>query len=72
MQVEAWREEVVTRLNAEFGHGAKQALRDARALIAKDPRWIQMIDRRDAGDHPETVIFFARLAKQARSSGRLK
>lgn len=67
-----WREQAVTRLNEAFGDGAAQALRDARAFIAQDPRRAQFLETNSLGDHPDVVMQVARLARQARAQGKLK
>ena len=68
----AWREQAVTRLNETYGNGAAQAVRDARAFIAQDPRRAKILDNKGLGDHPDTVLMVARLARQARMQGKLK
>lgn len=68
----AWREQAVTRLNETYGNGAAQAFRDARAFIAQDPRRAKILDNKGLGDHPDTVLMVARLARQARMQGKLK
>lgn len=67
-----WREQAVTRLNETYGNGAAQAVRDARAFIAQDPRRAKLLDAKGLGDHPDTVLMVARLARQARIQGKLK
>jgi len=67
-----WREQAVTRLNETYGNGAAQAVRDARAFIAQDPRRAKLLEARGLGDHPDTVLMVARLARQARIQGKLK
>ncbi|MDD2988885.1 MAG: hypothetical protein PHI64_07985 [Zoogloea sp.] len=67
-----WREQAVTRLNETYGNGAAQAFRDARAFIAQDPRRAKILDNKGLGDHPDTVLMVARLARQARMQGKLK
>ncbi|MBN8283748.1 hypothetical protein [Zoogloea sp.] len=68
----AWREQAVTRLNQTYGTGAAQAFRDARAFIAQDSRRAKILDAKGLGDHPDTVLMVARLARQARIQGKLK
>lgn len=67
-----WREQAVTRLNETYGNSAAQAFRDARAFIAQDPRRAKLLDAKGLGDHPDTVLMVARLARQARIQGKLK
>ena len=68
----AWREQAVTRLNETYGNSAAQAFRDARAFIAQDTRRAKLLEARGLGDHPDTVLMVARLARQARIQGKLK
>lgn len=68
----AWQEEAVDRLNRQYGQGAAQAYRDAAAFAQRDPRVMAMLNEGGRGDHPDTVMIFARLARQARQAGRLK
>jgi hypothetical protein len=63
------RETAVTLLNNEFGPGAKQALRDARAFVQQDPRRNAMLQ--SIGDDPTIVLKVARLARVAKMSGKL-
>lgn len=70
--IAAWREEAIDRMNREFGNDAAGAMRDARTFIARDPRFAKALERDGRGDHPETVMLFARLARKARNEGRLK
>lgn len=66
------REAAVDALNREFGQGAKQAWRDARALVARDPRVAQLIEAMGLGDDPDTVLLLARKARSQRLAGKLK
>lgn len=68
----AQREAAVDALNREFGNDAKQAWRDARALVARDPRVGRMIESMGLGDDPEVVVMIARIARQQRVAGKLK
>lgn len=67
-----WREQAVQRLNETYGKDAKQALADAAKFVKADPRRARMLEHNGAGDHPDAVLLFARLARQARLQGRLK
>nr|WP_315463923.1 hypothetical protein [uncultured Rhodoferax sp.] len=67
-----WQDEAITRLNAEFGRKATQALADAKKFIRRDPRLVAMLNNNQLGDHPDVVMKFARLAAQARANGKLK
>ena len=68
----AQREAAVEALNREFGQGAKQAWRDARALVARDPRVGKLIEAMGLGDDPDTVLLLARTARSQRIAGKLK
>lgn len=68
----AQREATVDALNREFGNDAKQAWRDARALVARDPRVGRMIEAMGVGDDPEVVLMIARVARAQRVAGKLK
>jgi len=68
----AWREQAVTQLNATYGKDAKGALRDAAKFIAQDPRRAKALEAQGLGDHPDAVLMFAKLARQARNAGKLK
>lgn len=67
-----WREQAVQRLNETYGKDAKQALADAAKFVQADPRRARMLEAKGAGDHPDAVLLFAKLARQARTAGRLK
>jgi hypothetical protein len=62
------RESVVESLNAKYGNDAKQALRDARAFVAADPRRAQMLQA--VGDTPGVVLRIVELARAAKSARR--
>lgn len=72
VSAENQQRDCVTRLNEAFGQDATQALRDARALIARDPRAGKLIDALNLGDDPATVLIYARAARRARAAGKLK
>lgn len=59
------------RLVELFGKDAQQALDDARALVARDPRVGPMLARSGLGNHPEVIAHFARQAMRERVKGRL-
>lgn len=67
-----WREQAVQRLNEAYGKDAKQALADAVQFVRADPRRARMLEHNGVGDHPDAVVLFARLARQARVQGKLK
>lgn len=66
------REAAVDALNREFGSGAKQALRDARALVARDPRVARAVEAMGLGDDAETIVMLAKKARSQRVAGKLK
>ncbi|OJZ17945.1 MAG: hypothetical protein BGP21_06435 [Thiobacillus sp. 65-29] len=66
------REAAVDALNREFGSGAKQALRDARALVARDARVARAIEAMGLGDDAETIVMLAKKARSQRVAGKLK
>lgn len=68
----AQRDAAVEALNREFGNGAKQALRDARALLQRDPRTAKIIEAMGVGDDPQVVLMIARAARQQRVAGKFK
>ncbi len=59
------RDKAVAMLNQEYGDGARRALMDARAFIARDPRMAAIFSR--IGDHPDIVMMATRLAQAAKS-----
>ena len=67
-----WREQAVQRLNETYGEGAAQAYRDAIKFAQRDPRWVKALNENGRGDHPDSVLLFAKLARQAKVAGRLK
>lgn len=71
-QREGWHEQAKARLNSEYGQGAARALRDAQKFVSRDPRLVAMLNANQLGDHPDTVLKFARLAAEARAKGKLK
>ncbi|WP_301101092.1 hypothetical protein [Propionivibrio sp.] len=70
--VAAQWDETVSLLNAEYGTDAKQALRDARALLRRDPRAARVIEAMGLGNDPQTVMIIARRARSAKGTGRIK
>lgn len=59
-------------LNTRFGNDAKQALRDARALLARDPRAAKVIENLGLGNDPHTVVMLAERARAQINAGKLK
>lgn len=69
---EAQREATITELNRRFGNDAAQRVREARALIQRDPRTAKMIDHMGLGDDAPTLILFAEKARSQIAAGHLK
>lgn len=67
-----WREQAVQRLNEAYGNDAAQAYRDAIKFAQRDPRMVKALNENGRGDHPDTVLLFAKLARQAKTAGKLK
>jgi len=67
-----WREQAVQSLNETYGNGAAQAYRDAIKFAQRDPRVVKVLNEGGRGDHPDTVLLFAKLARQAKTAGKLK
>jgi len=68
----AWHDQIVQQLNEQYGDTAAQALADAAKFARRDPRLAAMLAHNGLGDHPEIVLQFARLAREARRAGKLK
>lgn len=68
----AWHDQIAEQLNAQYGTSAAQALADAAKFARRDPRVARMLAHNGLGDHPEVVLQFARLAREARAAGKLK
>ncbi|CAB3648611.1 hypothetical protein CEY09_05360 [Achromobacter marplatensis] len=65
--------EARVRLAAEFGaDGIEKALKDANALLNRDPRVRNLLHGWGLGDDPDTVVLVARAAARQRAQGRLK
>ena len=66
--------EIILHLSAGGGPAECRwvVARLARAFIAQDPRRAKILDNKGLGDHPDTVLMVARLARQARMQGKLK
>jgi hypothetical protein len=62
----------IDALNAAFGKDASKCLKDARALIAKDPRTAQIVDALGLGNDSRTILTLAHAARRARAAGKLK
>jgi hypothetical protein len=61
------------RLATEFGaDGIEKALKDANALLNRDPRVRNLLHAWGLGDDPDTVVLVARAAARQRAQGRLK
>jgi len=68
----AWHDQIAEQLNAQYGTSAARALADAAKFARRDPRVARMLAHNGLGDHPEVVLQFARLAREARAAGKLK
>lgn len=68
----AWRTEADRRLSERFGADAPKVLADARRLVQRDPRVVQLLIRSGLGDSPDMVLRAAELAQRQRAAGKLK
>lgn len=64
------RKETLRQLKSAFGD-ADAALRDARALVARDPRVGRLIEAMGLGDDAETLVMLIYAARRQRNAGRL-
>ncbi|MDO9597258.1 MAG: hypothetical protein Q7J47_06010 [Azoarcus sp.] len=69
---EAQRAAANVMLRRTFGDGAEAALADARALVKRDPRALQLLEGMGLGNDGETIVKLARQARRERARGRLK
>lgn len=65
-------DEAIRGLNAAFGKDATKALRDARALVQRDPRVGKLLDSLGVANDPEVVVTIAHAARRERTRGRLR
>ncbi|MDR5743275.1 hypothetical protein QCE73_08920 [Caballeronia sp. LZ029] len=56
----------IDALNRQYGKDAKSALATAQAMINRDPRLAQMLDRTRLGNDPKTVLKIVALARSNR------
>lgn len=68
-QVDEWNREAEGELRRVYGANADQALADARALAARDPRVGQILDA--FGAPPRIVLLLAEKARSLRGAGAL-
>ena len=68
----AFHRTAVKELRETYGPDFDQALTDARAITARDPRLKAMLDRTGLGNHPSVILRFAELGRAARAKGQLK
>jgi len=61
----------VDRFNEVFGQDAAQAYRDARALVARDPRVGALLDGWGLSSDAQTAVMLARIARREKMEGRL-
>lgn len=66
------QEAAVQLLNERFGTDARQALRDARLLIERDPRTGQVIDALGLGNDGPTILRLAEEARRQLAAGKLR
>lgn len=64
--------EAQRQLAAKYGEDVPQVLADARALVARDPRVAQLLERSGLGDDPKMIMRMAELGRRARIAGKLK
>lgn len=69
-QHDSWRQDALATLEREFDDPA-QALKDANALLRRDPRVRALIDHFGLGNHPSVVKMIAQRARSERAKGRL-
>lgn len=62
----------IAALNREFGTDARQALMDARALVARDPRVGRIIEALGVGNDPQVVVMLAKQARSQIAAGHLR
>jgi hypothetical protein len=56
-------------MTQQFGADADQALADAQALVKRDPRLANILERSRLGNDPKTVVKVAQLARSAKLRG---
>lgn len=59
-------------LERRFGKEASATLKEARALVARDPRVGKLIESMGLGDDAETIITLAEAARRQKTRGQLK
>jgi len=62
-----WGPQAVQQLQARYGQGAEEALRDAHALMTRDPRTAAGLRASGLANHPMVVLKFAELARRRRA-----
>lgn len=67
-----WRAEATRRLTEIYGADTQTAYQDAMNFVRRDPRFAKAIEHGGRADHPDAVVLFAKLAKQAKAAGGLK
>jgi MoxR-like ATPase len=70
-EVSAWADQSVRALREAYGNGAEEALADARALVARDPRIKAFLNVSGLGSHPKVIVRLAHAARSQRGRGRL-
>ncbi len=69
--IAAEHDAVIDTLNHTFGNEATQAVRAARAYVAKNPRLAGFLNATGAGDDPRTVTLIAKRALAMHKAGKL-
>lgn len=59
-------------LRTQYGEQFDDALRDAKALVSRDPRLAQFLNTAKLSNHPWVVLRLAELGRTERARGRLK
>lgn len=73
-EVQAQATQALTQLNRELGseQASREALRDAKQLLARDPRIHQMVVGAGLGNDVKTIRTLAEIARRERARGRLR
>ena len=71
-ELAAHQRTAVRTLREQYGAGFDDALKDAKALAARDPRFAAYLDRTGLGNDPWVFSRMAELGRSARARGQLK
>ncbi len=69
---ETWQTEGLEALKTTYGSAWKSALADAQALVQRDPRLSDWLNRTGLGNHPRFIAMAADRARHAIANGTLK